>query len=91
MIFLADLNMPEEDLDKLYRDVGDLIKAEDLNGRQIRNAVRTAIALADQSKEPLQAHHLADVLKMTSDFTHYLAKLIRTDPENLARLQGNRA
>ncbi|MCJ1242992.1 hypothetical protein MMC30_000188 [Trapelia coarctata] len=91
MIFLADLEMPEEDRDELYLEVGDLIKAEELNGRQIRNTVRTAIALADHKKERLQAHHFVDVLKMTSDFTNYISRLRRTDPENLARLQGNRA
>lgn len=67
-----------------------MIKDDHLNGRQIRNTVRTAIALAEQKKEPLNAEHFDDVLQMTRDFTTYIAKLKRVDPDRLANLHGNR-
>lgn len=71
--------------------MGPLIKADKLNGRQIRNTVRTAIALAEQNGEPLNTGHFEDVLEMTRNFSDYISKLKRVDPDRLAILQGNRA
>ncbi|KAH8112976.1 P-loop containing nucleoside triphosphate hydrolase protein [Phellopilus nigrolimitatus] len=39
-----------------------------VNGRQIKNAVRTASALASSAREPLSYQHLAQVLDMMADF-----------------------
>ena len=88
--FLAELKMDDEDRDELKEQVGDMITLQKLNGRQIRNTVRTAIALAENQGKPLQAEHFETVLKMTRDFTEYLDRLKRADPDQLARLQGNR-
>jgi bacterioferritin (cytochrome b1) len=50
-----------------------------LNGRQIRNCVRTALALADQSQEPISARHLDDVVKMGEEFAEYMKTLHKMD------------
>ncbi|MCJ1268209.1 hypothetical protein MMC22_008095 [Lobaria immixta] len=90
-IFIHDLKISDEDKDELIQSVGPLIKADKLNGRQIRNTVRTAIALAKQNGEPLSTGHFEDVLEMTRNFSDYISKLKRLDPERLAIFQGNRA
>lgn len=90
-IFIHDLKISDEDKNELIQSVGPLIKADKLNGRQIRNTVRTAIALAEQNGEPLNTGHFEDVLEMTRNFSDYISKLKRVDPDRLAILQGNRA
>ena len=45
-----------------------LISERDLNGRQIKNAVRTASALAASKGEVLGYRHLENVLDMMADF-----------------------
>ncbi|KAF8245455.1 hypothetical protein K440DRAFT_555778 [Wilcoxina mikolae CBS 423.85] len=50
----------------------DNIARKDLNGRQIKNVVRTSQALANSKREKLELKHLMQVLKFTEEFEHNL-------------------
>jgi SpoVK/Ycf46/Vps4 family AAA+-type ATPase len=61
---------------------GSTIKSLDLNGREIRNAFQTAVALAEydgkldeEGKIMIEDHHLKQVAEMTREFQRYLNKL----------------
>lgn len=45
-----------------------LLSARDVNGRQIKNAVRTASALAESMQEQLGFKHIESVLDMMAEF-----------------------
>ncbi|KAF3353432.1 hypothetical protein VdG1_08099 [Verticillium dahliae VDG1] len=61
-----DVNMPE-----LERRLDELA-AEEMNGRQIRNALRTARQLAKHRNERLDWPHLSQVIKTSGAFNKYL-------------------
>ncbi|RNJ52176.1 hypothetical protein D7B24_004224 [Verticillium nonalfalfae] len=61
-----DVNMPE-----LERRLDEL-SAEEMNGRQIRNALRTARQLAKHRNERLDWPHLSQVIKTSGAFNKYL-------------------
>ena len=65
-----DANMPE-----LERRLDELA-AEEMNGRQIRNALLTARQLAKHRKERLDWQHLSQVIKTSAAFNKYL-KVVR--------------
>lgn len=46
----------------------DTISAKNLNGRQIKNIVRTAQAMAISSNEPIGRSHIETALKILEDF-----------------------
>jgi len=50
----------------------DELARHELNGRQIKNVVRTAQALARSMDEPLSLEHLTRVLDVTQEFEHDL-------------------
>ncbi|KXH49268.1 hypothetical protein CNYM01_06984 [Colletotrichum nymphaeae SA-01] len=54
----------------------DQLASEEMNGRQIRNALLTARQLAKHRKEPLDWDHLNQVIKTSADFNKYL-KVVR--------------
>lgn len=62
---------------------------EPLNGRQIRNAVRTAMLVAEKKKEVPNKGHFETVLKIGRDFEMYMGAL-RPDPELVAEKRGER-
>lgn len=61
-----DANIPE-----FERRLEELA-AEEMNGRQIRNALLTARQLAKHRKETLDWEHLNQAMKTISDFNKYL-------------------
>ncbi|KAL9045831.1 MAG: hypothetical protein Q9214_001195 [Letrouitia sp. 1 TL-2023] len=95
--------------DKLVRDRGglmrvpidtkDYIKGQDVralkwNGREIRNAMQTAVALTDFERETdedgkilLKHMHIAQIVRMSSDFRDYLDVLHRGDESKRAATQ----
>lgn len=58
----------EVNMNTWHDSVLDRLAAVDLNGRQIKNAVRTANALAESSDERLSPDHLDIVLETLRDF-----------------------
>ena len=63
---------------------------EPLNGRQIRNAVRTALLVAERKQEMLGQQHFETVLKIGRDFEQYMSALHHADPEIVAERKGDR-
>ena len=55
----------------------DTLAAREVNGRQIKNAVRTASSLAASRKVPLSYKHLADTLDAMEEFTEEFMRIGR--------------
>ncbi|KAF4460340.1 AAA family ATPase [Fusarium albosuccineum] len=79
-----DVNMPE-----LERRLDELA-AEDMNGRQIRNALLTSRQLAKHRKERLGWEHLSQVIKTSRDFNKYLKAVRGHSDEQWAREENYR-
>ena len=86
--FIAMLEEGEEDV-----DVSDLeshleeLASEEINGRQIRNAMTTARQLALHRNEKLQWEHLEQALKTAREFNQYLKKVQGHTDKQWAREQ----
>ena len=65
--------------------------ADRLNGRQIRNAVRTALALAQLKGEQLKPEHLERVVRIGREFKGYMEDLNKMGSEEYAIALGRRA
>ncbi|KAL2880371.1 hypothetical protein SGCOL_004426 [Colletotrichum sp. CLE4] len=74
-----DANMPE-----LERRL-DQLASEEMNGRQIRNALLTARQLAKHRKERLDWEHLSQVIKTSAAFNKYLKAVRGHTDEQWAR------
>lgn len=61
-----------------------------LNGRQIRNLIRTASQLAKYKGERLEYKHLEQVIEIANEFEEYLEKTRGHTDEEYAREQGTR-
>lgn len=64
--------------------------ADQMNGRQIRNMVKTARQLAVYRNEGLEYTHLEHVIDIANEFEEYLKKGHRHDDDMYAREQGTR-
>ena len=71
--------------------VTDNFGADNLNGRQIRNTVRTALALAQLSRQPVTAEHLEQVVRIGREYAGYVKSLNRMGSEEYAVALGRRA
>ena len=65
--------------------------ADRLNGRQIRNAMRTALALAQLKGEQLKPEHLERVVRIGREFAGYMEDLNKMGAEEYAIALGRRA
>ncbi|KAM0228529.1 hypothetical protein ACHAP5_011918 [Fusarium lateritium] len=74
-----DVNMPE------LENRLDELAAEEMNGRQIRNALLTARQLAKHRKERLGWEHLSQVMKTSAAFNRYLKEVRGHSDEQWAR------
>lgn len=91
-IFVKDLNLSKDEKINILKFVDEDIKKNgNLNGRQIRNGVRTALALAAQKGERISKDHVRDVLEIGRDFTKYLDDVNRMNLEQRAVALGHRA
>ena len=91
-IFVKDLNLSKDEKINILKFVDEDIKKNgNLNGRQIRNGVRTALALAAQKGERISKDHVRDVLEIGRDFTKYLHDVNRMNLEQRAVALGHRA
>ena len=64
-----------QDREKINRELDWICKRTDLNGRQIRNIVSAAQALAKSQRQKLSYDHLSNVYDATSDFLQSLKDL----------------
>ncbi|OCL11062.1 P-loop containing nucleoside triphosphate hydrolase protein [Glonium stellatum] len=89
--FFDMLRIDEEDvnLDELSRHMDELADQE-MNGRQIRNALTTARQLALFKKQTLDWEHLEQAIKTARDFNRYLKGVHGHTDEQWAREQKMR-
>ncbi|EQB44440.1 hypothetical protein CGLO_16817 [Colletotrichum gloeosporioides Cg-14] len=68
----------------------DQLASEEMNGRQIRNALLTARQLAKHRKERLKWVHLDQVMKTSAAFNKYLKTVRGQSDDKIAREEGRR-
>lgn len=68
---IEDSNEEDANIPELERRLDELA-AEEMNGRQIRNALLTARQLAKHRGERLDWPHLSQVMKTSASFNKYL-------------------
>jgi hypothetical protein len=66
------------------------VKTNWLNGRQIRNSVRAAVALASQEGRPISKEHIQEVVDIGKKFTDYMIAINRMNQQQLAFARGTR-
>ncbi|KAL9632751.1 MAG: hypothetical protein Q9164_005124 [Protoblastenia rupestris] len=90
-LFIKDLKHLSKDHRRgLAREARDNWAHKDFNGRQIRNAVKTALILARQDGVEVQASHFQTVLDIGSRFAGYMQRLKKMDRERFAEAIGTR-
>lgn len=72
---IGDSNI--KDPDKVNRELKNMCRRSPINGRQIRNIVSSAQALATAENKKLSAEHLQEVYETTIDFLESLKDLTR--------------
>lgn len=99
-IFLSDLGrrcrdgqepmLTREECMALGREVLESWAKEPLNGRQIRNCVRSALALAQDKGEKVSAEHFNTVIRLGNTFTRYMHSLQKLESDEVAQVKGDR-
>ena len=90
-IFIKDLDLSDAQKRALLVHVTDNFGADKLNGRQIRNTVRTALALAQLGRQQVSAEHLEQVVRIGREYAGYVNSLNRMGSEEYAVALGRRA
>ncbi|KAL9074350.1 MAG: hypothetical protein Q9161_002336 [Pseudevernia consocians] len=90
-IFIKDLDLSDAEKRTLLVYVTDNFGADNLNGRQIRNTVRTALALAQLGQQHVTAEHLEQVVTIGREYAGYVNSLNRMGSEEYAVALGKRA
>jgi AAA+ superfamily predicted ATPase len=90
-VFIRDLALSDREKRSLLEYVTQNFDGDRLNGRQIRNTVRTSLALAQLKKEKLNASHLESVVKIGREFAAYMEDLNKMNDEDYAIALGRRA
>ena len=90
-IFIKELDIPEDQQRALLTFAMDKFEGDNLNGRQIRNTVRVALALAKLDDTNIRPKDLEDVVKIGREYAQYIEDLNRMSPEETAIQLGRRA
>ena len=90
-IFIRDLEISDAEKREMLSYVTENFAEDKLNGRQIRNTVRTALALAQLNHQNLNTEHLQSVMKIGREYQTYLARLNNMNQEEHAIALGMRA
>jgi AAA+ superfamily predicted ATPase len=90
-VFIRDMALSDKEKRALLEYVTQNFDEDKLNGRQIRNAVRTSLALAQLKREKLNAGHLERVIKIGREFAGYMEDLNKMNAEEYAIALGRRA
>jgi hypothetical protein len=69
----------------------DILAREELNGRQIRNAIRTGRQLASHRREPLAYDHIRTAIRVAREFDEYIVTTHGHTDEAFAQAQSLRA
>ena len=90
-IFIRDLDMSDAEKRALLVYVTENFGVDNLNGRQIRNTIRTALALAQLGGQHVTAEHLEQVVRIGREYADYVERLNRMKSEETAVALGRRA
>jgi AAA+ superfamily predicted ATPase len=90
-VFIRDLSLSDKEKRSLLEYVTQQFDADKLNGRQIRNAVRSGLALAQLRGEKLLPEHLERVVRIGREFRVYIEDLNQMNAEEYAIALGRRA
>ncbi|KAI4205353.1 MAG: hypothetical protein LQ350_000393 [Teloschistes chrysophthalmus] len=87
-LFLEELaksqHLSEDQLDELQKEVIQTWSRQSLNGRQIRNSVRTALMVAEKKKEVVGKKHFETVLRVGKEFENYMYVLKKGETDGMA-------
>ncbi|KAL8666264.1 MAG: hypothetical protein Q9202_001532 [Teloschistes flavicans] len=89
-LFLEELarsqHLSDDQLDELQKQVIQTWSHQSLNGRQIRNSVRTALMVAEKKKEVVGKKHFETVLRIGKEFENYMYVLKKGETDGMADL-----
>ncbi|KAL8692685.1 MAG: hypothetical protein Q9218_002334 [Villophora microphyllina] len=89
-LFLEELaksqNLEAEQLGELQNQVVQTWSRQSLNGRQIRNSVRTALLVAEKKKETVSKKHFETILRIGKEFENYMYMLKKGETDGMADL-----
>lgn len=68
-----------------------ILAIEELNGRQIRNVIRTGRQLASHRREALGYEHLRTSINVIKEFENYIVETHGHTDEDFAKAQNLRA
>lgn len=77
-------------IDELREKIDDL-SSHELNGREIRNAIKTATLLAQFRGQTLGYGHSEEVINVSNEFEKYLTEVHGHSSSEWAKAQGMRA
>lgn len=93
-IFLQELaksqKLTSSELANLQSQAVSTWSRQALNGRQIRNSVRTALLVAEKKKETVGEKHFDTVLRIGREFESYMNVLRKGDADVIAEVKGDR-
>lgn len=89
--FLSMLHESGRDLNfRELKSKVDVLARQQLNGREIRNTIRTASQLAMYRQEPMAYSHIEQAIKVVNEFQEYIDKTHGHTAEEWAQSQGMR-
>jgi hypothetical protein len=99
-IFIQDLGrkrsdgsppiLTKDECRELGREVVASWASQPLNGRQIRNCVRSALALAEDKGVKPNVGHFNTVIRLGNAFTTYMKRLQKVESDEIAQIKGDR-
>ncbi|KAL8953414.1 MAG: hypothetical protein Q9222_000727 [Ikaeria aurantiellina] len=93
-IFLQELaksqSLPPDQLALLESQAAETWSRQPLNGRQIRNSVRTALLVAEKKKETVSKKHFDTILRIGKEFENYMNVLRKGEADVIAEVKGDR-
>lgn len=89
-LFIRDLEITDNEKRALLNYAIDNFENDRLNGRQIRNTVRTALAMAQLRNEPVNTDHLEQVVNIGREYAGYMKDLIKMTNDEYAGVLGRR-
>jgi SpoVK/Ycf46/Vps4 family AAA+-type ATPase len=90
-VFIKELDNTDKEKRVLLQHVMNHYDDDKLNGRQIRNSIRTALALTQLKKEKLTPDHLDKVVRIGREYVGYMEDLNKMNAEEYAIALGRRA
>ncbi|KAI4114724.1 MAG: hypothetical protein LQ345_004546 [Seirophora villosa] len=94
MLFLDELarsqHLSPAQLQALQGHAAAAWSRQPLNGRQIRNSVRTALLVAEKQKQPVGQRHFETVLRIGREFESYMNVLRKGEADVVAEVKGDR-